>query len=336
MNRIGLVVLIVVALTAVGQEQRTTTSAPIVPSLVSADLRLLKSFTPSRGGGSFTITVTNYGPSTHPGPITVTDTLPAGIAFTSGTPGCTGGASVTCVRQGPLAPGNSFTLTLNVAVTATTAVVNCASIVTKFADSNAANNRACACVSPAVPCRALRIDISTGSNNGAALPVGSNDTDWKVTQVPNGATGGGGAPAFVPQQGPPWMVPPLGTAWITAKPASGTNPQVLAGDYVYEYVFELPPDMGGRCVLNGQFATDNLLSSLTLDGTQIGSWTAFGFPAFTSLHPLSPPAVIFPAVSGPHTIRATVHNGQASVNTGSEARTGFLFVGTVGCECARP
>ena len=84
-----------------------------------ADLGVTKTGTPNpvTAGNqiTYTLTVTNYGPSDASG-VTVTDTLPAGVRFTSGSPGCaeTTPGVVAC-EIGDLAAGD--TVTVDIVVT---------------------------------------------------------------------------------------------------------------------------------------------------------------------------------------------------------------------------
>ena len=72
------------------------------------------------GAGSYEVTVTNVGGHPTSGPITVTDTLPEGLTFTGATGtgwSCSAvGQTVTCTHTGPLAPGASAPITINVSV----------------------------------------------------------------------------------------------------------------------------------------------------------------------------------------------------------------------------
>jgi uncharacterized repeat protein (TIGR01451 family)/fimbrial isopeptide formation D2 family protein len=68
---------------------------------------------------TYRITVRNDGPTEDPGPVVVTDQLPAGLAFRSVTGDgatCAGGQQFTCTVDEPLAVGASVTLTVTVAV----------------------------------------------------------------------------------------------------------------------------------------------------------------------------------------------------------------------------
>ncbi len=72
--------------------------------------------------GTYRMTVSNRGPTASPGPITVTDTLPAGLSYVgmAGTGwACTAaGQTVTCTRAGALAADSSTTVDLTVAISA--------------------------------------------------------------------------------------------------------------------------------------------------------------------------------------------------------------------------
>ncbi len=72
--------------------------------------------------GSYTITVTNDGPTPNPGPVTVTDPAPAGLTYRAATGEgwicSTTAALLTCLRSAPLAVHQSTAITLVVAVQA--------------------------------------------------------------------------------------------------------------------------------------------------------------------------------------------------------------------------
>lgn len=104
-----------------------------------ADLTISKShtgnFTQGQNGATYTLDVTNIGNGATTGTITVTDTLPAGLSFVSGTGtswnNCTAvGQAVTCTRSVALAASASsaITLTVNVATNAPASVTNTAAV----------------------------------------------------------------------------------------------------------------------------------------------------------------------------------------------------------------
>jgi len=121
---------------------------------LSADLSILMSRTPatlSAGGtASYTIMVTNDGPGSQPGPITVTDTLPTGVTFASasgtGWTCSSSGQTVTCTRSSLLPRGTTapaLILNVNIASTVSGAVINTATVsATGGMDTNTANNTA--------------------------------------------------------------------------------------------------------------------------------------------------------------------------------------------------
>ena len=88
-------------------------------------------FTQGQTGATYSIVVSNNGPDTTTGPVTVTDLLPAGLTATaingSGW-NCTL-ATLTCTRSNALSPGNNYpaiTLTVDIASDAPSTVVNSA------------------------------------------------------------------------------------------------------------------------------------------------------------------------------------------------------------------
>ena len=91
---------------------------------VTSDISITKSHTGNAVAGSdftYTLAVKNNGPSDSTGPLTVTDTLPAGMSFKTATGGgwsCTAGSgqTVTCTRTGTLTSGSTTTFTMTVAV----------------------------------------------------------------------------------------------------------------------------------------------------------------------------------------------------------------------------
>lgn len=102
----------------------TSTVTSPVPALSSLSITKELTATLYAGfTGTYTITVTNDGPTADPGPITVTDALPAGLSFRSATTDgdeadCdAAGRTVTCL-VGPLEVGESTVLVLVVDVSA--------------------------------------------------------------------------------------------------------------------------------------------------------------------------------------------------------------------------
>jgi large repetitive protein len=135
-------------------------NASSVPTAVDAvaDLSVAKShdgdFTAGQDG-SYLLAVRNNGPSDAAGPITVTDTLPAGETFVSAVDPtnvwtCSGdptSPTVTCTRPGPLAAGTAaagvvLTVAVDPSVTEGTVIDNTATVGEAETDPNTANNQA--------------------------------------------------------------------------------------------------------------------------------------------------------------------------------------------------
>ena len=130
-------------------ENNTATDVVEVPPLV--DLAVTKSHTGDftvGQQGTYTLTVTNNGPTSDPGPQTLTDTLPAGLTYVSAQGAgwvCTAtGQEVVCTRDaGSAVDGSSeVTLTVSVGPAAAPSVVNAASVSTPSAETTTQNNTA--------------------------------------------------------------------------------------------------------------------------------------------------------------------------------------------------
>jgi MSHA biogenesis protein MshQ len=124
---------------------------------------------------TYTLDVSNLGTLAEAGPITITDTLPAGLTYVSGVGAgwvCgAAGQTVTCTRAGSLAGGAAAaTLTLTVAVSSTAfSVTHTATVAGTGVDSNPANNTASDTYNVAA-------DLSLTKTRGAALVPGTNAT----------------------------------------------------------------------------------------------------------------------------------------------------------------
>jgi uncharacterized repeat protein (TIGR01451 family) len=124
------------------------TSSDTTTVLGIPDLSILKSHTGNLAVGAngvYTLAVTNVGNGSTTGTITITDTLPTGLAYVSGSGSgwsCSAsGQDVTCTNPGPLAAGGSSSITLTVSVgpAAMPSVINTATVTTA-GDTNSENN----------------------------------------------------------------------------------------------------------------------------------------------------------------------------------------------------
>lgn len=96
---------------------------------------------------TYTMTVVNNGPNPDPGPITIVDTLPVGLAYVSGSAGWVcipAGQVVTCTQAAGLAVSASTSLVLTATVdpTASGSVTNTATVGGQTNDTSLANNTA--------------------------------------------------------------------------------------------------------------------------------------------------------------------------------------------------
>ncbi|GAB4147091.1 MAG: hypothetical protein OHK0017_08390 [Patescibacteria group bacterium] len=134
---------------------------------------------------SYTLTVTNNGPSNHSGTITVTDALPTGLSFVSGVgSGWTCNASgqlVTCTNPNSLANETSSSITLNVAVSSSAAysLSNTATVNGTITDSTTGNNSSTSVKSVISIPTAVNDSVTVNASSNAIITVLSNDSDSK-------------------------------------------------------------------------------------------------------------------------------------------------------------
>ncbi|RMG73513.1 MAG: DUF11 domain-containing protein [Chloroflexi bacterium] len=197
-----------------------------VDSAVSPDLSINKSHTGNfvvNTSASYSLVITNVGTGATTGTITVTDNLPGGMTFTSGT-GTIGatpwscsasGQVVTCTNTAVLNPGASTTITLNINVTAG-ALGNTTNVATVSTpgDNNSNNDTD---TDPTLTLGSSQPDmIITKSHTGDF--VLNNPTPYTYTLVVQNV---GGAPF---NSGPVTVTDPVPTAWLTVNGTpTGTN-----------------------------------------------------------------------------------------------------------------
>jgi uncharacterized repeat protein (TIGR01451 family) len=180
-----------------------------------ADLAITKSASPSPATvGSnitYTLTVTNNGPSTATG-VTTTDTLPGSVTFVSSSSSqgtCSGTATVTC-GLGSVVSGASATVTIVVTPNTATTLSNTASVSGNESDPTPNNNYSTALttVNPPAPMITMFSPTSgpvgtsvtiaginfTGASavkfNGTSASFTVNSDTQIFTSVPSGATSG--------------------------------------------------------------------------------------------------------------------------------------------------
>lgn len=187
-----------------GSSYHYNTDYGVAPNLyswqvVAPDLALTKGHSPATlpggGTGTVTLTVRNDGDTATTEPITLVDTLPAGLRYVSAGGGAftcsASGQRVTCTRTAPLGAGATATVTLTVRATATTAttVTNVATVTTPN-DPNDANDRD----TDRVPIAAPPPSTTPGGTGTPGATPGSGGT----TRPGGGTTPGAGAGQPVP------------------------------------------------------------------------------------------------------------------------------------------
>jgi uncharacterized repeat protein (TIGR01451 family) len=172
---------------------QTTTVNP------KADLSIAKTDSPDPATTghnlTYTITVTNHGPSNAAG-VTVSDTLPAGVAFVSASSGCSNSSGTVTCNLGAINNGASASVTIVVKPNATGALSNTASVTSSTFDPNTANNSATQSTTVNANQPPVAVNDTATTNEDAAITISvlSNDSDPEndaltITSVTQGANG---------------------------------------------------------------------------------------------------------------------------------------------------
>ncbi len=152
--------------------------------------------------GVYTISVKNNGPNIEPGPITVSDTLPAGLSYVSASGSgwsCSAtGQNVSCNRSGSLGVGAStsnITLTVSVGAAAAPSVINSASVTgfnfDNITGNNSMSDTATVTSAPAISLRKTLLTLSdpiNGTTNPKAIPGALAEYTLTATNSGNSAT----------------------------------------------------------------------------------------------------------------------------------------------------
>ena len=206
-----------------------TTVVPI------ADLQITKTapgpFVVGNQAG-YTLSVANNGPSSSAGPITVTDTLPAGLTFVSGTAtgwSCSAiGQDITCTHAGALASGASSDITVTVDVDASVASVidNTATVAGTTQDPDPTNN-----TSTVQTNTTPTVDMAITKTHAGTFVIGTPAT-YTLTIANNGpSTATGTITVHDPVPGGLTPTAATGTGWtcgIVAQDVTCTNDTDLA------------------------------------------------------------------------------------------------------------
>jgi len=183
-------------------------STSAINTTPSADLRITKTASPNPVRATqevtYTLTVTNNGPSTATG-VTVTDPLPPGLTLTSASAtggNCTGTDTIMCVINS-IGANHSATVTIRAIVGAQVPLgplSNTASVTSGVADPNNNNNSATATVTvagpPAARFRSSDIAIRTTGTDACIGPGNILNVEVKLTNSGDGPQNDNPGPEF--------------------------------------------------------------------------------------------------------------------------------------------
>jgi uncharacterized repeat protein (TIGR01451 family) len=165
-------------------------NAITTPVALKADLSLTKTHTGNFAAGStgiYTFSIANAGPNDAAGPVTVTDTLPAGMSYVaaSATNGwtCTG-TPLVCTNPAAIAKGGTSSFQISILVGAATAqgnVTNSAVVASPTVDPVPGNNTANDPTSLTRP-----VDIVVSKTDGVTSAVPGAPLSYTVTVTNNG------------------------------------------------------------------------------------------------------------------------------------------------------
>jgi large repetitive protein len=157
----------------------------------AADVRITKTISSAAflagAPASYQLAVSNLGPSSAAGPVTVTDPLPAGAGFVSAAgagwtcdpiPAGTVGATLHCTLPGPLAVGASpaaIAVTVNLASSQTAAVSNTAAVTTGTTDPVPGNNSSTATRTPTT-----QADLQISKVHLSSSFVAGSSADYRI------------------------------------------------------------------------------------------------------------------------------------------------------------
>jgi uncharacterized repeat protein (TIGR01451 family) len=166
--------------------------------------------------GQYVLTVTNVGSAATTGTVTVTDVLPVGLTFASGSGGgfsCSAsGQKATCTNPAtPIAAKGLVTVALNVNVASSAPVSETTSAIVACTcpESNTANNSSDTDTAPVTP----SADLSITSRSSAAVVLPNSPLVWTITVVNHGSAGADGVIVT--------DVLPSGVTLVSATPSQG-------------------------------------------------------------------------------------------------------------------
>jgi hypothetical protein len=153
-----------------------------------------------------------------------------------------------------------------------------------YDDSGWSNGAAAFYAGPPPPSQIAAIPTLFNSgvdSNGLTLPSGSADPHYTLTYSAQGGLPVGGAPATVMANHPAWLANDSSSSWIGAIAFGSAN--VAQGPYTFTTVFNLAGFNPTSAVINLQFAVDNDLTNVLLNGASLGISYA-GFSTYSGAY----------------------------------------------------
>ena len=209
-----------------GGESNSTNNTATDPTIIAApapgmDLTITKRHSPNTvvPGQTFTyfVTVLNVGSSPSSGPVTVTETPPAGLTVTalSGTGWTCTVATLTCTRSDALAPAASYpeiSVTASVGANVAPGTVTNTAVVSGGGDPNTGNNTATDPTVITSPASGPDLTLTKTQSGGVVMAGQLITFTLRVTNVGTGPTSG---PVTVTEAPPPGLTITAlsGTGW---------------------------------------------------------------------------------------------------------------------------
>jgi hypothetical protein len=120
--------------------------------------------------------------------------------------------------------------------------------------------------------------ITTLHSTGQGLSTGIVDPNWTLVQAPSGATLDGDDTFTIPAGGRS-VAAPSGTQWIGPNPS--TSFAEPPGVYAYQTTFNLTGFIASTALIVGEFAADNKVASISLNGAGVPLGSNGGLDSLT-------------------------------------------------------
>jgi len=170
----------------------------------------------------------------------------------------------------------------------------------------------------------VKLDLSTGTTNGASNAPGMLDPKWQLANAPSGTGLSTPAPVYSRSPYAPYWAPPVAPAtWVTPWQNGNFGPTAVGGLYHYAVVLHVPPGYT-NIHISGQCRADDE-GKVSLNSTQ-----NMGMPYCHFAGPIA--SFNFTGQQGSNYLRVAVQNGPPSAHTTGDP-TGLMVQATVTALC---